>query len=105
VTTLFGYESDDIEAVRGAIERTLGVALSHRQTRYRSFYGAGMPGAEIFILQHNRDALDGELMEERHPQMRLLLYASDSDSRRAMGVERLLIDETGAHLLGRRDEG
>jgi hypothetical protein len=100
--SLYGYTSDDLEAVRGLIERALSLTLNYRQTRYRSFYGAGLPGAEMFILQRNRDRIDDELMEEGHPHMQLLLYVIHSPH--TIVLEQLLIDITGACLLERRDE-
>ena len=74
---LYGSLDDELERVRAAMERAMGITLYACHSRYRGHhYCYGDPGAEVLILQRNWDPLDQECMEDQFPEVRILLYVS-----------------------------
>jgi hypothetical protein len=98
---LYGFQDDDLEALRIALEQALGIVLERHTNAYRGeHYVGGVASAATLILQRNWDPFDGELMEEQFPDMRVLLYVMGSDW--TVEQERLLTVQA-AHLLLRSE--
>ena len=98
IDLLYGFQDDDLDAIRAAVERALGIALERHTSAYRGeHYAGGAVGRATLILQRNWDPFGGELMEEQFPEMPVLLYVTAGD--RAAELERMLTSQTTARVL------
>jgi hypothetical protein len=95
---LFGFQEDDLEAIRGVVEQALEITFERHTNAYRGEHYVGVAASAVtLILQRNWDPFDGELMEEHFPNMRILLYVTASD--RMSELERRLTTQTAACML------
>jgi hypothetical protein len=95
---LYGFQDDDLEALRIALGQVLGTVLERHTNAYRGEHYVGVvASATMLILQRNWDPFDGELMEEQFPDMRVLLYVMGSDW--TVEQERLLTTQAAHPLL------
>ena len=98
IDLLYGFQADDLTAIRMAVEQALGIELERHTSAYRGEHFVGVvANTGTLILQRNWDPFDGELMEEQFPEMQILLYVTAND--RAVELERRLTSETAAHVL------
>jgi hypothetical protein len=102
-TNLYGYQCNDLEAVRSVLEQTLNITFYCERTLYRSFYSAQYSEGIQFLLQSNWDSINNELMEEQYPHLRVLLYVRSTLAHSSLRQQ--LIIATNAFLLEQRDEG
>lgn len=80
---LYGSRSAGMEKIREAVEEALGVVLLAQRNDYRGFhYTLNLVATTGLVLQLNWDPLDGELMEEAFPDMRVLLYVYGAEQPR-----------------------
>lgn len=101
IDDLYGFTGDELEAIRGMIERALRITLHKDRNQYRGiFYSVQDLDGETFILQRNWEPLDNEPMEEQYPDMSVLLYVQNT--RRASELELLLTTTTSGQLIRRQ---
>jgi hypothetical protein len=76
---LFGWPDGDIDHVRDAVEKALGIDLEpHESSYWGVYYRSGLPGVENFELRRNRDA-ENELTEPEHSSFHTLLFVNQTD--------------------------
>jgi hypothetical protein len=86
---LYGFDHDDLEAARVAVEQALGVKLALHESLHRGdYYRLDTVGDESFVLQRNFDPFDEVLVEDEFPEIRILLYVEDTE--RPEELERIL---------------
>jgi hypothetical protein len=99
---LFGFETDDLDAVAEALQRVLGVRMEERDSLYSAgtYYSFRGAGDEEFVLKANWDVLDGEPAEPDFERAATLLYVS-SDRTEQLLESIISAQLPGAELLRR----
>ena len=91
-TSIFGFEHDDLESARVAVERALSVRLeAHDSLYFGPYYSGSLTSGQSLQLRHNSDPLFDEQSDPPHerfsepdfPEARLLFYVHHIDSPRA----------------------
>lgn len=77
---LYGFLSDDIDAVRNLLEISLDIQFEIRDSDYQGgeYYKWGKTGNENFVLKRNVDPIDEEPAEMSFPGHKVLFYANDT---------------------------
>jgi hypothetical protein len=97
---LYGFNTDDLEAARLAVEQALGIKLvAHESLYFGDYYRLGRSLEEQFILRRNIDPFDSEPAELKFPQARILLYVDGTE--RPEEIETLLANVPDIVLLRR----
>jgi hypothetical protein len=79
---LYGFRSDDIEAIRSRIEALFGLPMEAHESSYipaEEYYRLELPGGERLSLQKNYDAAEQQWVEEDFSAMAVLLYVEAQD--------------------------
>ncbi|ABQ90459.1 hypothetical protein RoseRS_2076 [Roseiflexus sp. RS-1] len=86
---LYGFDHDDLEAARVAVEQALGVQLAPHESLHRGdYYRLDTVGEENFELQRNFDPFYEEVVEDEFPEISILLYVNGTE--RPEELERIL---------------
>ena len=100
---IYGFGTDDMDAVRCAIEEALGIHFEEHESSYLGIYFLfGDPGEEQLRLQRNIDPFDGEAAEQNFPETPLLLYVDHTQ--RCEEIESTFAAKLPAAKLLRRDQ-
>ena len=72
---LYGYDDQDIESARQAIQDAFGIVLKAHESSYHcgAYYRLGDIGTEHFILQRNYDDFEKEWTEDAFQKYPLFL--------------------------------
>lgn len=75
---VYGFGRADLERVRLAVERSLGVILELHESEHRGgeYYRLGLPGAENLELQRNFNVIESEYTEPDFREHEILLYVN-----------------------------
>jgi hypothetical protein len=76
---LYGFQLDDLEYAREAIESALKLEMVLHDSLYIGEYYLGQMGEAEIQIRRNLDPLDGELSEREFPNMRILLYVNKAE--------------------------
>jgi hypothetical protein len=86
---LYGFDHDDLEAARVAVEQALGVQLAPHESLHRGdYYRLDTVGEENFVLQRNFDPFYEELYKSEFPEISILFYVNGTE--RPEELERIL---------------
>jgi hypothetical protein len=100
---IYGFGTDDMDAVRCAIEEALGIHFEEHESSYLGIYFLfGDPGKEQLRLQRNIDPFDGEAAEQDFPEKPLLLFVDHT--RRCEEIEKTFAAKLPSAKLLRRDQ-
>jgi len=98
---LYGYDDQDIESARQAIQDAFGIVLKAHESSYHcgAYYRLGDIGTEHFILQRNYDDFEKEWTEDAFQKYPLFLYVNETA--RAEDLEKKLTSNQRFKLLRR----
>jgi hypothetical protein len=98
---LYGYDDQDIEAARQAIQGAFDIALKAHESSYHcgAYYRLGDIGTEHFILQRNYDDCEKEWTEDTFQKYPIVLYINETI--RAEELEKKLTSNQRFKLLRR----
>ncbi len=98
---MYGWTSDDIDAVAEAIEQILDIRLEARHSLYWGDYYRwnGEPRGELILQDNFFDEQDQELVIPEHPDHKVILHASFLPK----GWGERILSVPGAELLRRDD--
>lgn len=100
---LFGMHGISLEAVRIAVEETLGIRFTPHESLYAGeYYVWGETAGKNLVLQENFDPLEKEWAEEEFQHCEVLLYANEVEDPEKL--EGLLSDQIANISLLKQEE-
>ena len=72
---LYGSTSDNLQNARELLEAALNIQFVAGESLYQGgdYYRCGDLRREHFVLKHNIDPIDGEQVEKKFPESKILL--------------------------------
>lgn len=100
---LYGFEHDNLEVARIAIEQALGINFNAHESMYMGgeYYRWDASGKEVFVLTKNYNSFEEELNERDFPKIGVLFYVSNTQ--RSQKLEKLLKAQVKKISLLRRE--
>lgn len=77
---LYGFTSDNLQAVRSMLESSLSIRFDERESEYHEgeYFQWGKNQNEHFVLKRNIDPYDREPSETTFPTHQILFYVNDT---------------------------